>query len=285
MPLQRRVPKLKGFTNPTRKEFAVVNVERLGALFEAGAEVTPRALRERGVVRRRCRSRYWGAESWATPDRPRPCGLGLCQGQDRTSRGKRPARRLPVDWSPRERGNQVLRAFVNAFKIPDLRKKILFTLFIIAVFRFGSHLPAPDIDFNKLEQEFAQSNQSVLQFIDLFSGGAHAVRRSRSASCRTSPARSSMQLLTVVIPSRAVAAPGRGRHQEDHAVDALHDGHAGALRSPTGLVFLLQQPVPGGQVRRAARRVIVLTLTAGTVASCGLGELITQRGIGNGCRS
>src|SRR5437773_9997365 len=73
--------------------------------------------------------------------------------------------------SPRE-GHQVLRAFVNAFKIPDLRKKILFTLFIIAVFRFGSHLPAPDIDFNKLEQEFAQSNQSVLQFIDLFSGCA-----------------------------------------------------------------------------------------------------------------
>jgi large subunit ribosomal protein L15 len=51
MPLQRRVPKLKGFTNPTRKEFEVVNVERLGALFEAGSEVTPEALRERGVVR------------------------------------------------------------------------------------------------------------------------------------------------------------------------------------------------------------------------------------------
>lgn len=51
MPLQRRLPKLKGFTNPTRKEFEVVNVERLGALFEAGSEVTPEALRERGVVR------------------------------------------------------------------------------------------------------------------------------------------------------------------------------------------------------------------------------------------
>jgi large subunit ribosomal protein L15 len=51
MPLQRRVPKLKGFRNPTREEFAVVNVERLGASFEAGAEVTPEALRERGLVR------------------------------------------------------------------------------------------------------------------------------------------------------------------------------------------------------------------------------------------
>jgi large subunit ribosomal protein L15 len=51
MPLQRRIPKLKGFRNPTREEFAVVNVERLGASFEAGAEVTPEVLRERGLVR------------------------------------------------------------------------------------------------------------------------------------------------------------------------------------------------------------------------------------------
>ena len=50
MPLQRRVPKLKGFTNPNRVEFAVVNVERLGLLFDAGSEVTPEALREHGLV-------------------------------------------------------------------------------------------------------------------------------------------------------------------------------------------------------------------------------------------
>jgi large subunit ribosomal protein L15 len=50
MPLQRRVPKLKGFTNPNRVEFAVVNVERLAQLFDAGSEVTPEALREHGLV-------------------------------------------------------------------------------------------------------------------------------------------------------------------------------------------------------------------------------------------
>jgi large subunit ribosomal protein L15 len=50
MPLQRRVPKLRGFTNPNRVEYAVVNVERLGQIFEAGAEVTPAGLRERGLV-------------------------------------------------------------------------------------------------------------------------------------------------------------------------------------------------------------------------------------------
>jgi large subunit ribosomal protein L15 len=52
MPLQRRVPKLKGFTNPNRQEWAVVNVERLGQAFEAGSEVTPEVLQERGLVRK-----------------------------------------------------------------------------------------------------------------------------------------------------------------------------------------------------------------------------------------
>jgi large subunit ribosomal protein L15 len=52
MPLQRRVPKLKGFTNPNRVEFAVVNVERLAQLFQAGSDVTPEALRSHGIVRK-----------------------------------------------------------------------------------------------------------------------------------------------------------------------------------------------------------------------------------------
>lgn len=52
MPLQRRIPKLKGFTNPNRVEYAVVNVEKLGQAFDAGTEVTPDLLRDRGMVRR-----------------------------------------------------------------------------------------------------------------------------------------------------------------------------------------------------------------------------------------
>jgi large subunit ribosomal protein L15 len=52
MPLQRRIPKLKGFTNPNRVEYAVVNVEKLGKTFDAGTEVTPDLLRDRGMVRK-----------------------------------------------------------------------------------------------------------------------------------------------------------------------------------------------------------------------------------------
>lgn len=52
MPLQRRIPKLKGFSNPNRVEYAVVNVDKLGQTFDAGTEVTPDLLRDRGMVRR-----------------------------------------------------------------------------------------------------------------------------------------------------------------------------------------------------------------------------------------
>jgi large subunit ribosomal protein L15 len=52
MPLQRRIPKLKGFTNPNRVEYAVVNVDKLGQVFEAGTEVTPELLRQRGMIRK-----------------------------------------------------------------------------------------------------------------------------------------------------------------------------------------------------------------------------------------
>jgi large subunit ribosomal protein L15 len=51
MPLQRRLPKLKGFTNPNHQEFAVVNLDRLSQSFDSGAEVSPQTLRERGLVR------------------------------------------------------------------------------------------------------------------------------------------------------------------------------------------------------------------------------------------
>src|ERR1041385_7011375 len=97
----------------------------------------------------------------------------------------------------------MLKAFVNAFKIPDLRKKILFTLAIIAVFRLGSHVPAPDINLKALQQLQNQTagGLSALQFIDLFSGGA--LTRFAVFSLGIMPYITSsiiMQLLTVVIP-------------------------------------------------------------------------------------
>src|SRR5207245_4149060 len=98
--------------------------------------------------------------------------------------------------------HHVLKAFANAFKIPDLRKKILFTLAIIAVFRLGSAIPAPNIDLAALHNLQSQvRNQGALTFIDLFSGGA--LTRFAVFSLGIMPYITSsiiMQLLTVVIP-------------------------------------------------------------------------------------
>jgi preprotein translocase subunit SecY len=181
----------------------------------------------------------------------------------------------------------VLRAFVNAFKIPDLRKKILFTLFIIAVFRFGSHLPAPDINFNKLEQEFNQASnggQSVLQFIDLFSGGA--LTRFAVFSLGIMPYITSsiiMQLLTVVIPRLE-----QWQRQGEIGIKKITQWTRYmtvtlALLQSTGLVFLFNNQFQVVKIFDAQHvAIIVLTLTAGTAMIMWLGELITQRGIGNG---
>ena len=82
----------------------------------------------------------------------------------------------------------------NMFRVADLRNKILFTLFIIFIFRLGSHIPVPYVDFKAIKelQRSAKSAGGVVGFLDLFSGGAlTACRCSSSGSCRTSRRRSS----------------------------------------------------------------------------------------------
>src|SRR5437899_10912091 len=139
----------------------------------------------------------------------------------------------------------MLRAFVNAFKIPDLRKKILFTIGLIAVFRLGSHVPVPNIDVAKLQQVFQGSgaNQSVLQFIDLFSGGA--LTRFAVFSLGIMPYITSsiiMQLLTVVIPRLE-----QWQKQGEIGIKKITQWTRYmtvtlALLQSTGLVFLFKSP-------------------------------------------
>jgi preprotein translocase subunit SecY len=184
----------------------------------------------------------------------------------------------------------VLRAFVNAFKIPDLRKKILFTLAIIAVFRLGSHVPAPNIDLAKLDTlRQSAGSQGALQFIDLFSGGA--LTRFAVFALGIMPYITSsiiMQLLTVVIPKLE-----QWQKQGEIGIKKITQWTRYmtvtlALLQSTGLVFLFhsdQIGVEGGVVRSfTVPRValVVMTLTAGTAMIMWLGELVTQRGIGNG---
>ena len=120
----------------------------------------------------------------------------------------------------------MLKAFLNSFRVPDLRNKILFTLFIIVLFRFGNHVPVPIVDTSVLDN---QAQGGFLDLLNLFSGGG--IAQFSVFSLGIMPYITSsiiIQLMTVVIPKlAAVAGPGRGRHQEDQPDHPLRDGRAG----------------------------------------------------------
>jgi preprotein translocase subunit SecY len=182
----------------------------------------------------------------------------------------------------------VLRAFLNSFKVPDLRAKILFTLFIIAVYRFGSFIPVPVVDVTQLRAG-AAGQTGFLGLIDLFSGGA--LTQFSVFSLGIMPyitASIIMQLLTVVIPKltqwqeQGEAGTKKINQWTRYVAVVL------ALLQSTGLVFLFHSGqigadiFPAGSFTTGNVLLIVLTMTAGTALIMWLGELITQRGVGNG---
>lgn len=188
----------------------------------------------------------------------------------------------------------MLRAFINAFKVPDLRKKILFTLFVIALYRFGSHVPVPVVDIGILRRAAEEQGQGgFLAFIDLFSGGA--LTRMAVFGLGIMPYITSsiiMQLLTVVIPKLE-----QWQKQGEQGIKKINQWTRYvtvvlALLQSTGLVFLFHSGdatqglgvdiFPVGEFTPPNVALIVLIMTAGTAMIMWLGELITQRGIGNG---
>jgi preprotein translocase subunit SecY len=186
----------------------------------------------------------------------------------------------------------VLKAFLNAFRVPDLRAKILFTLLIIAMFRLGSYLPVPVVDIGILQRELErQGAQGFLVIINLFSGGG--LSRLSIFSLGIMPYITSsiiMQLMTVVIPKLQ-----QWQEQGETGTKKINQWTRYvtvvlALLQSTGLVFLFHNPAASGipdvfpATTFTGQNVafIVLIMTAGTALIMWLGELITQRGVGNG---
>jgi hypothetical protein len=121
----------------------------------------------------------------------------------------------------------VLTAFARAFKTPDLRKKLLFTLGIIVIYRIGTHIPIPGVDYQNVQTciDVAKGNQGLFGLVNMFSGGA--LLQITIFALGIMPyitASIILQLLVVVIPRL-------DRHGEDHAVHPLSDGRA---RRPPG---------------------------------------------------
>src|SRR4029450_3289867 len=170
----------------------------------------------------------------------------------------------------------------NAWRVPELRRRVLFTAMILAVYRLGSWIPAPGVDSQTIEDYFSGRGGTILGLLNLFSGGA--------LSQFSLFALGIMPYVTasIIIQLRTVVIPRLGELQRE--------GEAGyakitqytryltvilAAAQATGYAFLFRSQgaldaSPGQTV------IIIISLTAGTVLLMWLGELITKRGVGNG---
>jgi preprotein translocase subunit SecY len=175
--------------------------------------------------------------------------------------------------------------FANIFRIPDLRRRVLFTLAMLFVYRLGGHIPTPGVNANALEQFFNSQAGSSLGLVDLFSGGN--LRRLTVFALGIMPyitASIIFQLLTVVYePLAKLQKEGElGRRKITQwtryvtIILGVVQSLAIALALQSSSSGLVLNPGPGFVF------MTVLTLTAGTAFVMWLGEQITDRGIGNG---
>lgn len=181
----------------------------------------------------------------------------------------------------REQQSRLIQAMRDMFLLPDLRRRILFTLGILVVFRFIAHAPLPGVDFTALSNLFAQNQ--LFGMLDLFSGGA--MRRFSVAAMGVYPYITSsiiMQLLVPVIPNlQALSQQGEIGRNKINRITHLLTIPLAALQG-YGMLVILQ----GQNVVVSFEPLIIVTvvasMTAGTMFLVWLGELITERGIGNG---
>jgi preprotein translocase subunit SecY len=177
----------------------------------------------------------------------------------------------------------MLEKFFNIFRIPDLRKRVLFMLGILAVYRFGAFVPTPGVDTHMLERMFDQQGGSALGLMNLFGGGN--LRRMTVFALGIMPyitASIIFQLLTVVYePLARIQKEGELGRRKITQWTRYMTVILAALQS-IGIAFMLQK---GGMVLNPGISFLlmtVLTLTTGTAFIMWLGEQITERGIGNG---
>jgi preprotein translocase subunit SecY len=176
-------------------------------------------------------------------------------------------------------------AFANIFRVPDLRKRLLFTLGLLAVYRLGGHIPTPGINLQRWEEFFAKNQGSIFGFFDLFAGGN--IRRLTIFALGIMPyitASIILQLLTVVVPTlEKLQKEGElGRRKITQwtryltvILSVLQSfGIAQGLESMQGGIVIN----PGW----GFKLLTIISLTTGTAFIMWLGEQISERGVGNG---
>jgi preprotein translocase subunit SecY len=170
----------------------------------------------------------------------------------------------------------------NAWRVPELRRRVLFTALILALYRLGSWIPAPGVDSDQIKSYFSGQGGTILGLLNVFSGGALSQFSLFALGIMPYVTASIiLQLLTVVIPKlEQLQKEGEAGYAKiNQYTRYLTVALAGAQAA--GYAYLFQRQ--GALSANAGRIVlIVITLTAGTTLLMWMGELITKRGIGNG---
>ena len=175
----------------------------------------------------------------------------------------------------------------NAWKIPDLRKKLLFTLLIIIAFRFGSVVPVPFLDASALSEIMASANETALGYVNMLTGGAFA-NATLFAMGITPYINSSIiiQLLTVAIPPlERMAKEGEEGRRKIAAITRYVTVALGLIQGTAYYFFVKISGVTlynEGFSAVFSAVIIILAFTAGTALIMWMGEQINQKGVGNG---
>ena len=182
---------------------------------------------------------------------------------------------------PRQARPRLLQAMIDAFSLPDLRRRILLTLGILMIFRFVAHVPLPGVDLDALQALFERN--ALMGMLDMFSGGA--MRRLSVAAMGVYPyitASIIMQLLVPVFPRlQALSQEGEAGRHKINLITHWFTVPLAALQGYGQMVYLQRE----GVISSAAilpTIAMVLAMVAGTMFLIWLGELITTYGIGNG---
>jgi preprotein translocase subunit SecY len=180
---------------------------------------------------------------------------------------------------------KLFEAIGNIFRVPDLRKRVLFTFAMLAVYRFGSFVPTPGIDVNRWADFLNRQNGSIFGFFDLFAGGN--IRRLSVFALGIMPyitASIILQLLTVVVPTleklQKEGELGRRKITQWTRYLTVALGIAQSFGIGIGLEQMQDNIVPHPGF--GFLLITILSLTTGTAFIMWLGEQITERGIGNG---
>jgi preprotein translocase subunit SecY len=182
---------------------------------------------------------------------------------------------------PTQSRPRLIQAMIDAFSLPDLRRRILFTLGMLVIFRLVAHVPLPGVDLVALGNLFNQT--PLLGMLDMFSGGA--LRNFSVAAMGVYPYITATIIMTILVPVipklQALSMEGEAGRNKINTISHWLVIPLGALQAYGQLTYLKSQGVLGA-TELLSMVTMITAMVAGTIFCIWLGELITEHGIGNG---